>query len=395
MTEKVLFVDDDARILNAFKRRLYKKYTFHTAVGAEEGFETLKKHGPFAVVISDQQMPGMDGITFLKKVMDDYPITVRMMLTGNADRATALNSVNESHVFRFLNKPCSLEQLTTSIDDAVSQHKLLRTEKELLENTLAGSVKLLVDILALRDPHAVHAVGPMRKAARKFARYLGHNRTWELDMAVMLSSIGDIALPAQVRNKLASNEPLNEVEKEIYKSSPGLARDLLRNIPRLQPIAEAIYYQNKGFDGSGYPQDNAVAKDIPLNARILAIVKNMLLLSGGQAPNDQTFIQLAEQGVQYDPQLLEAAHKCFLNIEVQEVSMEEEEREVTISQLLPGDFLLENLETETGEMALAANNEITEAMLAKIRQYHKLNSLKEPVSIRRTDEKSKEDQSAA
>ena len=209
----------------------------------------------------------------------------------------------------------------------------------------------------------------------------------------MLSSIGDIVLPVQVRAKLISGEELTQVEREIYNSAPGLAKDLLTNVPRLEPIAEAVYYQNKGFDGSGFPRDNIQGHDIPFQSRLLCLLKNMLEISKGRVPNEDTFVDLAEKSAQFDPELLEAAHKCFLDIQDKEVPREENLL-VMINQLLPGDLLLEDLRTLDGELALAANNEITKAMLVKVRQYHKLNVLKEPVNINRTHTNSS-DQSAA
>ena len=68
MTERVLFVDDDPQILNAFRRGLRKRLDLHTAEGGKAGLEALEKEGPFAVVVSDQQMPEMDGITLLREV---------------------------------------------------------------------------------------------------------------------------------------------------------------------------------------------------------------------------------------------------------------------------------------------------------------------------------------
>ena len=65
MTDRILFIDDEPNVLNAITRQLRKKYTMTTAVGPEAGIETLKKDGPFAVIVSDMNMPGMSGAAFL------------------------------------------------------------------------------------------------------------------------------------------------------------------------------------------------------------------------------------------------------------------------------------------------------------------------------------------
>ncbi len=101
----VLCVDDDAFILDGFRRQLRNKFNVYTAEGPREGLETVSKNGPFTVIVSDFQMPGMNGIEFLTRVRALAPDSVRVMLTGQADFATAIAAVNQGNIFRFLVKP--------------------------------------------------------------------------------------------------------------------------------------------------------------------------------------------------------------------------------------------------------------------------------------------------
>jgi len=105
MGEKILFVDDDPNILNSFKRQLRKMYQISTASSGQDGLDLIKKKGPFAVVLADMKMPHMDGITFLKKVKELSPDSIRLMITGNADQKTAISALHEGNVFRFINNP--------------------------------------------------------------------------------------------------------------------------------------------------------------------------------------------------------------------------------------------------------------------------------------------------
>ncbi len=116
MTDKVLFVDDDMNILASFRRRLGRRFDIATVPGGEQGLEVLEKDGPVAVVISDQRMPGMDGIQFLTEVKKRAPDTVRIMLTGNTDLTTAIKAVNEGSIFRFFTKPCPPEEMASAIE---------------------------------------------------------------------------------------------------------------------------------------------------------------------------------------------------------------------------------------------------------------------------------------
>jgi DNA-binding NtrC family response regulator len=143
MIEKVLFVDDDRNLLASCERSFRRKFTVETAEGGEAALQAIAERGPFAVVVSDRQMPGMDGIQLLSLVRQRAPDTVRIMLTGNVDLEGAIKVVNEGNIFRFLTKPCALEILGKAVEDALAQYRLVTAEKELLNKTLSGSIKLL------------------------------------------------------------------------------------------------------------------------------------------------------------------------------------------------------------------------------------------------------------
>ena len=106
MTDTILCVDDDANLLEGLKRQLRKQFTLETALSGEAGLVVVKEDGPFAVVVSDMRMPGMNGARFLAQVRAMAPDTVRILLTGQTDIQDAIVAVNEGHIFRFLTKPC-------------------------------------------------------------------------------------------------------------------------------------------------------------------------------------------------------------------------------------------------------------------------------------------------
>ena len=119
MNHKVLFVDDDIHVLQAFKRQLRKQFCIETAQSAGAGLEAVKKNGPYAVVVSDQRMPGMKGNQFLSHVKEISPNTVRMILTGHADLNAAMDAINDGNVFRLLTKPCAPDVMADTIKSAI------------------------------------------------------------------------------------------------------------------------------------------------------------------------------------------------------------------------------------------------------------------------------------
>ncbi len=391
MSRKILFVDDDKRILSAFQRRLRRNFDFHVAEGAQEALKVVEKEGPFAVVISDMQMPGMNGVEFLKHVMAHDPLTIRVMLTGNADRETAVASVNDSAVFRYLNKPCAAEVIAETIEAALVEYDSALAEKKLLEGTLAGSVKVLVDILAANDPGSFKQLATMRRAGQQLGKFLNLKKAWTLDMAIMLSTIGQVMLPPELRAKIATGQQLNDVEQDLVTRSPEVARKLLLNIPRMSEVAESIYYRDRAYDGTGFPGNEVKGDDIPLNARILFLLHHMLAASDEGWPGEQTFSKLDETPHLFDPNLVKMARACFLET-TGDTETKPIRRDVQVAALLPGDQTVNDVKTVSGEMVLSAGHEFTDAVIERIRQFHKMRPLVEPICVLRIVKASEEQQ---
>jgi serine phosphatase RsbU (regulator of sigma subunit) len=122
MKGKVLLVDDDAMILAGLKRKLRNQFRIETALSGEEGLRKIEENGPYAVIVSDYFMPGMNGIEFLCRVKETDPDSVRMMLTGSADMSTAIQAVNEGSIFQFHPKPCPTDTLGKAIQSGVDAY---------------------------------------------------------------------------------------------------------------------------------------------------------------------------------------------------------------------------------------------------------------------------------
>jgi DNA-binding NtrC family response regulator len=132
MTRSVLLVDDDPLVIEGLKRALHKEtYEVLSAASADEAFGILSSKNVDAVV-SDEMMPGMLGSEFLGIVCEKYPETIRIVLTGHPNLDSALRSINQGHVYRFLIKPCSGIELCITIKQALQQRELLRKSLSLL-----------------------------------------------------------------------------------------------------------------------------------------------------------------------------------------------------------------------------------------------------------------------
>lgn len=129
ISRKILFVDDEYLLLEGIKRQLRREFDLHFATSGQAGLQTLAEHGPFAVVVSDYNMPEMDGIEFLNAVYRVQPQTVLVMLTGRAELDVAVNALHNAHISRFLNKPCQKQLLQETLNDGLEQYRLRMSEQ--------------------------------------------------------------------------------------------------------------------------------------------------------------------------------------------------------------------------------------------------------------------------
>ena len=152
MNTKILFVDDEVNVLDAIQRSLRNQFSVDTAVGGNEALQTLSSGGPYAVVVADMQMPQMSGLDFLCKVQTQFPDTVRMMLTGNSTLQTAVNAVNEGHVFRFLTKPCPAQTLAPALNAGIEEHdRIISKRKEVELAIRSGEEQMRLVLEAAND----------------------------------------------------------------------------------------------------------------------------------------------------------------------------------------------------------------------------------------------------
>ena len=130
MENRILFVDDDSNILDGYKRQLRKNFSIETAEGGEKGLEAVKNNGPFAVIVSDLKMPGMDGNQFLAHVKEIAPESTRILLTGYADLKSAIEAINNGRIFRLLTKPCDKIDLIQTLENGIELYqKNVRTKE--------------------------------------------------------------------------------------------------------------------------------------------------------------------------------------------------------------------------------------------------------------------------
>jgi response regulator RpfG family c-di-GMP phosphodiesterase len=373
---KILLVDDDENILAAYKRVLRNEFQVFTSIDAPSALEILKVHNDFAVVVSDYNMPEMKGIEFLSLVKENQPNVVRILLTGNAELQMAIDAVNEGNIFRFLTKPCSNELLQNVIRGGVSQYKLITAEKELLEKTLKGSIKLLIDILAVTNPTVFNRAMQIREMAKKLLHRLNIQETWDMDIACLLSQIGCVGVPADILDKRLQGIKISDKEEEIYYSHADIGKSLLMNIPRLEKIADSIALQYKSYSDLNLLKNNYSDEKIIFIAKLLRLLNDyFFLIEKGMEPvNAIKFI--LEEGNLYDPNLLQAFEAELLGLQDGYIV-----ESLSINQLKEGMILAEDLFDKLNYKLLPKGVRLSGIYVVKLINYGKLKGLVEPIKV--------------
>jgi FixJ family two-component response regulator len=360
MAEKILLVDDDNNILDGYRRSLSREFVMETAMGGEQALKLDADNGPYAVVVSDMRMPGMDGIQLLSKIKAQSPDTIRVMLTGNADTETAINAINEGSIFRFLNKPCSKEMMAKTLTAALVQYRLVTAEKQLLEQTLSGSIQVLTEVLSLVNPAAFSRAERARRYIHHIVTSMKLPNVWQYEVAAMMSQLGCVTLPSETIEAVYSGEKLSATEQTQYDAHPSVAYDLLSKIPRLEPIAWMIEHQNLPVR----EVDETEKKDMRLGAEILRLTLAYEKLIHKGVSRTEAVHTLTGQNKNFSPQFFDAL------VELDPNSDEGEIRQCRIEALATGMIIQQDVRTGEGELLVSKGQEVTSPLLSKLKNFH-------------------------
>jgi putative two-component system response regulator len=272
--DKILFVDDEPSILSGIERAFHGKFNIQVADSAEEALVLVEKGDGYAVVVSDFQLPGSDGISFLTRVGKISPDSIRMMLTGSTQFETSIRAVNEGHIFRFLSKPCPTAILEKALQDSLSQYRLIQNEREYYilkkwKESVSGLIQAFTRLIESKDPYTAGHQLRVSQLSMAIAGALGFSaeEVEQIRMAAMIHDIGKIYIPAEFLNKPGH---LNVSEWDIVKMHAQIGHDILSPINFHFPIHKIVLQHHERIDGTGYPA-GLKEPEIMVEAKIIAV----------------------------------------------------------------------------------------------------------------------------
>ena len=374
---RILCVDDEANVLAAYQRNLRKQFSLDTVPSGAAALRLIQSQGPYAVIVADMRMPEMDGVQLLTAVKRLAPETIRIMLTGDADQSTAMEAVNQGHIFRFLTKPCAPETLVAALCAGQEQYRLVTAEKELLEKTLNGSVQLLTEVLSLADPVGFGRGQILRDHILTFAKHFNVPHTWDLEIGAMLAQLGCVTLPPAVLTKWRNGAALTGAEKDLVARVPEVGSRLLGNIPRLEQVARMVRYQQKNFDGSGLPQDEVAGQDIPIGARLLKVLADLSLLEGANKPKEAALQVMQRRLGYYDPDVLQAV-SASLDIYLPATEI----LAIAVKDLQLGYLIMSDVKSLDDILIVKAGATVSHLLLERLHNFANFAGVREPITVR-------------
>jgi response regulator RpfG family c-di-GMP phosphodiesterase len=297
MQYKILVVDDEPANLRLLERLLRGTYEVVTAVSGDLALELLSVHD-ISLIISDQRMPGMTGIEFLKRAAEMRPQTVRIMLTGYSDAEALVEAINSGSVYKYLTKPWVNEDLLQTAKRALQHYESMRAQRQLqvsherLQERLRAMkevvIRLAGEMLRVNDAGAATRAARTRNTAIQIGRtmQLGPGELEPLGIAGFLFEVSD-------RN-------VSELEDDLR---------FLSELPEFEEVVDILHSANESFDGSGFPNGFA-NEEIPLASRIVTVAQayqHIASMDGLELTENEILEELGMlSGARLDPEIVEA-----------------------------------------------------------------------------------------
>ena len=339
---RVLVVDDEEFLRSIVRERLeIAGYSVEEASNGKEALAVLEGSGPYGVLLTDIQMPVMDGIALLGEWGRRSPGTAGIVMSANAELDTAVHALKMG-ACDYITKPFNFDVLLITIENALRKKDLERQLDDYRTN-LEVKVKEQTDVINSMYVRSIDAMIKALEAKDYYTR--GHSQrvtiyslaiAAELGMkgeemedlrrASVLHDLGKIGVREAVLNKPGR---LSEEEFTNIVRHPETAVRILEPIPFFRPLLPAILYHHERFDGKGYPSRLA-GKNIPFASRIMTIADTFDAMTSTRAyrkalPASDAIAEIRRcSGTQFDPDIVPAFLACQSKIVIpDEVSLPE------------------------------------------------------------------------
>ena len=356
--------------------------------------ETLEKEGPFAVVLSDQRMPGYDGVKVLELTNMVSPDTVRILVTGYSDHQDTIRAINLGGINSYITKPWEDAELKLQLKDWISQYNLKKHNKylinlldeenkklnELLDGTIAQTAGILGDLanhLSTSVSDLTEKVKTVGTAFLKALPNLTPQEHWDLLRAFDLFNFGIALLPLYMQVAITKEGLAVLNGSSVARNHHLLAAGLLKDIPQFAGVAKIIELQAKDFNGKGEPQNcDLQGEDIPFGARLMHILIDLVRPASGILRGADLLQQMEKLPQKYDVNII----KQILGKNL-DTNFTTEVKMLHLKSLKPGMILLDDIRSISGQLLLKANLGLTDTFINILVQWHAKDPLVQPIKV--------------
>lgn len=392
--DQILIIDDDPLILELLEEllkgvgcRVYK------ALNLDAAKKLVKQHPHIAVIFCDQVLPDGTGLDFFKEIKVTHPQTIRILITAHPEASIALSAINDGEIFRFITKPCAVEEVTHALKDALDRYHLrqenqrlqkaliagneeLQRANESLEEALSNSVKVCLDILDRFD----HVLAGHSNRVAKWAVEIGKGFNLSdkdldtLELAAQMHDIGLISVSRSFhRQQQIGWEDLPPLQQAALQAHPKTGAELVRFLHQ-KGVPEIVAAHHEWFNGNGYP--NKLGHDqIPFFASIIAVPDAYDEVPQSRA--DATKFIEENLGTRFHPEV----GRAFLRLLEKKPDFSMGEREVLISEMVPEMKLTCNIFSASGIMLAPKGQVLSPKLIQYIRQHDQSDPLTQRIFV--------------
>jgi cyclic di-GMP phosphodiesterase len=384
----ILIADDDPVTLKLLSTRIGAwGHQIHQAVDGRAAWETICRT-PIDVVVSDWMMPGLDGIELCDRIRNRHESGyIYLILISAQDSKADIVHGLESGVDDYITKPIDMDALRARIEIGVRIVNLERTLNRKIEIITANHYQTIRMFSQIMEAVDDNLGGHCRRTARLAVQLanlhpgVGDAEIPIIETAALLHDIGMVGIPASILNKRRT-EMIND-ERQIYQSHAAMGARIIGEIEIMKPAALLVRMHHEQYNGKGFP-DGLAGDDIPVGAQLIAaasIYDNMV--HKGKIPLDSIPESLQRiRGYLLSPQVV--ALLLEINVAQQHDLARKTDEERTLDELTAGMVLAANVCMKTGAFVMAADTELTDYGIDKLKHYHTIGAIIDKVLIRKS-----------
>ncbi|MDT7043631.1 HD-GYP domain-containing protein [Candidatus Nitronereus thalassa] len=389
-------IDDDSDDLCWLEELLWEIPNIHVNF---QGFRQLDaglaalKDNPGDVLFLDFRLGAKTGVEAFKDIQEIGYLNPVILLTGHGDERIAVQALKEGMADYLTKATLTAPTLQRTIFNALEKHRLrqqnieqklrmeaadrellrrIRSEKEVLEETLIGSLEAMTHVLSIMNPEVFNRSIRITRYATAIAKQLNLSVTWKLEVAALLSQIGFITFPPELLHNLARGRGLSHQETLLYHQYPSIGAEMIRKIPRMEKVADIIEYQEDTLDET---TDSIESKIVPFESRILKVAIDLDGLESTGHTKQQALDTLRQHAKKYDPAVLNALRALSSK------TLPFKTKEVAMADLNPSMILAEDIRAKSGAIVLPKGQPVTFTMLTRLHNFSLFQPIREPIQV--------------